>query len=227
VITFRVTVNNGVNQVLNTASSVTDLDGNESFTNDDPIVSVVDSNQVVWNRNTPGTSSLPSTGFAPAVTTILPEQPAESAYLATDILLEIPKLKVKMPIVGVPFKDGKWDVTWLDKNAGWLNGTAFPSWDGNSVLTGHVGLANGNPGPFANLGSLAYGDQVIIHVSGQKYIYEVRTSRLVSPSSVSSVIKHEELPWVTLITCKSYNEKTGEYTYRTVVRAVLVKVLDE
>jgi LPXTG-site transpeptidase (sortase) family protein len=227
VITFRVTVNDGVNQVLNTASSVTDLDGNESFTNDDPIVSVVDSNQVVWNRNTPGTSSLPSTGFAPAVTTILPKQPAESAYLATDLWLEIPKLKVKMPIVGVPFKDGKWDVTWLDKNAGWLNGTAFPSWDGNSVLTGHVGLANGNPGPFANLGGLAYGDQVIIHVSGQKYIYEVRTSRLVSPSSVSSVIKHEELPWITLITCKSYNEKTGEYTYRTVVRAVLVKVLDE
>jgi sortase (surface protein transpeptidase) len=40
-------------------------------------------------------------------------------------------------------------------------------------------------------------------------------------------LKHEEYSWLTLITCKTYNERTGEYLQRTVVRAVLIKVVDE
>ncbi len=170
---------------------------------------------------------LPATGFAPGQVTILPEQPKDKMYVATDIRVEIPKLGIDMPIVGVPLVDGEWDVSWLDEQAGWLNGTAFPGWDGNSVLAGHVGLPSGNPGPFANIGSLSYGDQIIIHVDGQKYIYEVRENKRVSPSAVARVIKHEELPWITLITCKSYNEATGTYTYRVAVRAVLVRTVAE
>jgi sortase (surface protein transpeptidase) len=38
------------------------------------------------------------------------------------------------------------------------------------------------------------------------------------------VLKHEEESWVTLLTCKTYNEKTGEYSSRVAVRAVLLKV---
>jgi sortase (surface protein transpeptidase) len=40
----------------------------------------------------------------------------------------------------------------------------------------------------------------------------------------SSVMKHEEKPWLTLITCKDYDEKSKTYKNRTVVRAALVKV---
>jgi len=61
-----------------------------------------------------------------------------------------------------------WDVTWLEDNVGWLNGTAFPSWDGNSVLTAHVTDSNGLPGPFANIKKLKYGDQIIILMFGEK-----------------------------------------------------------
>ncbi len=238
VITFRVRVNDGVNQVMNQGFSRTDVDDDSSFVDETVFgTSIVGSDRVIWNRtpSDPGGPDddtdlprvLPATGFAPNVITTLPEQPAEKAYALTDVRLEIPSLAVNVPIVGVPVVDEEWNLSWLDKNAGWLNGTAFPSWKGNSVLTAHVGLSNGKPGPFANLGSLKWGDQVIVHVNGQKYIYEVRANRLVSPSSVSSVTKHEEYPWLTLITCKSYDEKTGEYTYRTVIRAVLVKVVDE
>jgi LPXTG-site transpeptidase (sortase) family protein len=144
-------------------------------------------------------------------------------YAATDVTLEIPSLGIKLPVVGVSKKNGKWDVTWLENQAGWLEGTAFPSWDGNSVLTSHVYLSNGLPGPFVNLGKLKYGDRVIVHAYGQKYTFEVRTNTIVEPNDVS-IFKHEEKSWLTLVTCKEYDQKTNTYKKRVVIRAVLVKV---
>ena len=172
---------------------------------------------------------LPETGFAPDVITHLPPMPAGFAYANTDILLEIPKLKQTLKIAGVPYDDGNisWDLTWLNTEAGWLENTAFPTHAGNSALTAHTTLSNGQPGPFSKLDTLSYGDQVIVHLGGQKYIFEVRSNKQVNPNAVTSTLKHEELPWLTLLTCKSYNEKTGDYAYRTAVRAVLVKVVDE
>ena len=127
-----------------------------------------------------------------------------------------------MPIVGVPQADGEWDVSWLGNRAGWLIGTAFPTWAGNSVLTGHVYDAFGNAGPFIHLDSLSWGDKVIVHAWGTQDVYEVRQVSDVLPSEISSVIKHEELPWVTLLTCRGYDEASNSYKYRVMVRAVLM-----
>jgi LPXTG-site transpeptidase (sortase) family protein len=168
-------------------------------------------------------SRLPATGFAPNVETYVPRQPQSLAYAATDILLEIPSLGVKIPIVGVPKKNGTWNVTWLENQAGWLEGSAFPSWSGNSVLTSHVYLASGLPGPFVNLNKLKFGDKIVVHAYGQKYIFEVQSNEVVTASD-GSVMKHEDKSWLTLITCKDYDEKTKVYRNRVVVRAVLVKV---
>ena len=171
---------------------------------------------------------LPKTGFAPNIVTALPEQPSGFKYSALgDLWIEIPRLGIKMDIVGVPFNQEDWNLTWLGRQAGYLAGTAFPTHEGNTGLTAHAYLADGTPGPFANLDKLQYGDQIIIHMSGQKYVYEVREEQLVRPTAVASVLKHEKYAWLTLITCKSYNEQTGDYTYRSVVRAVLVYVIDE
>jgi LPXTG-site transpeptidase (sortase) family protein len=167
---------------------------------------------------------LPSTGFAPGLTTVLPAQPASVAYQAEDSLrIEIPRLHVNMPIVGIPLADNTWNVTWLYNQAGWLQGSAFPTWAGNSVLTGHVYLSNGLPGPFLNLGTLVWGDRLIVHIGGQRYIYEVRGSQVVSPDD-RSAFRHETTSWLTLVTCKDFNAATNSYTHRVVVRAVLVKV---
>jgi LPXTG-site transpeptidase (sortase) family protein len=166
---------------------------------------------------------LPSTGFAPNVVTILSEQPADKSYTATDVWLEIPSQGFKMPIVGVPLVNEDWDLTWLSQEVGWLEGTAFPGWQGNSALTGHVTLPNGKPGPFANLSRLKWGDSIIVHAYGQTYIYEVRENRTIKPYSTSA-LKHEDDSWLTLITCKTYIAATNTYADRTAVRAVLVKV---
>jgi sortase A len=91
------------------------------------------------------------------------------------------------------------------------------------VLTSHVYLANGLPGPFVNLNKLKYGDRVILHVYGQMYTFAVQTNSVVEPTD-ASVLKHEEKPVLTLVTCKDYDAKTNSYLKRVVVRAVLVSV---
>ena len=48
--------------------------------------------------------------------------------------------------------------------------------------------------------------------------------RQVAPTNISAMMKHEELPWLTLVTCRGYDERTGEYRYRILVRAVLIEV---
>jgi LPXTG-site transpeptidase (sortase) family protein len=130
---------------------------------------------------------LPATGFAPGHLTILPPLAISYASLG-DLWLEIPALNIKTAIVGVPqSKDSSaWDVSWLGSQAGWLNGSAFPTYNGNSVLTGHVWNADNMPGLFVNLKLLKFGDLVIIHAFGQVYTYEVRDTRLVSPSAVDT-----------------------------------------
>lgn len=168
---------------------------------------------------------LPATGFAPGRVTFLPEQPVSKAYEGTDLVLEIPALNQKINIVGVPQSEKSWDVSWLDNNAGWLEGSAFPTWDGNTVLTGHVWDALNRPGPFASLKSLKYGDQILIHAFGMTYTYEVRESKSYwAKTAASKVFRHEEKAWVTLVTCETYNSLADDYFFRRVVRAVLVSV---
>lgn len=178
-------------------------------------------------ENQPVLGLLPATGFPQNAITHLPIQPADKAYTSTDLWLEIPKLGVKMSIVGVPQTQGGWDVTWLNKDAGWLNNSAYPTWNGNSVITAHVWDALNKPGPFAQLKSLKYGDQVKIHAFGQVYTYEIRVSQTVLPSNLTSVFKHEDRSWVTLVTCEDYKEQSGMYSYRRMIRAVLISVTEE
>lgn len=172
-------------------------------------------------------SSLPDTGFAPNRITSLPHHPTELAYTTMgDIWLEIPSQNIKSNIVGIPqSQDNTWDVTWLGNDTGWLNGTAFPTWNGNSVLTAHVTDSNGLPGPFANLKTLTYGDQIIVHLFGQQYIYEVQNSRMTRPQSTSFAFESmQDYSYLTLITCQGYIPFSDSYFFRRVVRAVLVDV---
>lgn len=237
VITFRVTVNDGVNQAQNQGFARVDVDENENFEEETVLgTSFVGSNVVIWNRSAGGVGDplpeidlparLPATGFAPGVFTALPDQPASRRYAATDVWLEIPGLGVSIPIVGVPLVDGDWDISWLGKQAGWLNGTAFPPWVGNSALTGHVTLADGKPGPFGNLGNPKWGNRIIVHAYGYAYVYEVRENKITAPND-ASVLKHEKEAWLTLITCKNYDESANTYASRVSVRVVLISVYED
>jgi LPXTG-site transpeptidase (sortase) family protein len=170
---------------------------------------------------------LPATGFAPNTVTILDEQNADQAYQQSgDLSLEIPSLSVKMPLVGVPMALDGWRLDWLWDQAGYLEGTSFPTWQGNSAITGHVYLPNGKPGPFANLRLMKYDDSVVIHAWGQRYIYKVRSIQQVRPQDLS-ILSPEKESWITLITCQGYDDAKKSYRFRLAVRAVLVEVKPE
>jgi LPXTG-site transpeptidase (sortase) family protein len=183
-----------------------------------------DADYIAFFLLNPPPVTLPGTGFAPGILTARPSQPALKAYIEYGGLwLEIPRLGVEMPIVGVTVIDGEWDVSWLGNSAGYLNGTAFPTLPGNTGITAHVWDANNNPGPFAELKKLQYGDEVRIHAWGQVYTYEVRYNYQVNPGNLYP-LHHEEYDWVTLLTCEQWSEDSDEYRFRRVVRAVLVDV---
>lgn len=171
-----------------------------------------------------GVLELPATGFAPQVLTALENQPAGSVYSALDdIWLKIPVLGVDLPILGIPLTPEGWDVTWLGAAVGYLEGTAFPTWKGNTVLTAHVWGADNNPGPFVDLDTLSYGDEIIIHAWGLRHTYKVRAVQWVAPDDLS-VLTHEENDWLTLITCRGYDQTAQGYQWRVAVRAVLMDV---
>ncbi|MCX7756405.1 MAG: sortase, partial [Anaerolineales bacterium] len=171
---------------------------------------------------------IPATGFEPGILTDLPAQPASKMYTAySGLILEIPRLGVKVEIVGVPFTEQGWDVTWLYKQAGYLHGSAFPTTAGNSVITAHVWDALNRPGPFYGLKDLVYGDKIIVRAWGKVFTYEVQSNARISPRSIYQVMKRETLSWLTLVTCETFDADKGNYLYRRMVRAVLVSVSEE
>ena len=176
-------------------------------------------------RSRPRPGLIPVTGFAPGQVTLLPIQPADKAYNPLDeIRIEIPTLGINFPIIGVS-KNNTWDLTWLRDGVGYLEGSAFPTYSGNTVLTAHVIDANNNPGPFSYIKGMQYGDKIYIHAFGKIYIYQVQENRKLSSTNLAAVFRHEEYQWVTLVTCEDYDANTGLYKKRRMVRAVLISVV--
>jgi len=175
----------------------------------------------------PAINNLPKTGFAPGSISAISEQPEQKAYtLHSEMWLEIPRISLEANIVGVPIVEGNWDVTWLGNNAGYLTGTAFPTWEGNTVLTGHVWNAWNEPGPFSNIKTLQFGDQFYIHAYGRVFTYEVQKNFRIYSNS-QNALSHSDFDTVTLLTCEGWNKWTGEYQYRRAVKAVLVNIQPE
>jgi LPXTG-site transpeptidase (sortase) family protein len=169
---------------------------------------------------------IPVTGFAPDQITLLPVQPEDKAYQSLeDIRIEIPTLGINFPIVGVSLSKATWDLTWLKGDVGYLEGSAFPTYNGNTVLTAHVIDANNNLGPFSDIKGMQVNDKIYIHAYGKIYIYQVQENVKLLPENTSTVFKHEEYSWVTLVTCEDYNAKTKLYKYRRMVRAILISVV--
>ncbi len=226
-ISFNVTVDEGATDINNCALLDADLNQDGDFIDPNETSAAMVCSPTYKNPQVKAPKKLPATGFAPGIMSSLADQPETLVYQSySELTIEIPALNVNMGIVGVPLKNGEWDITWLGDNAGYLEGTAFPTWLGNSVITGHVYSANGAPGPFVDLGKLKWGDRIIIHAFGQKFTYEVRTESTILPDDIS-VLSHKEQSWVTLITCKEFNAITGLYKMRTAVQAVLITVSED
>jgi LPXTG-site transpeptidase (sortase) family protein len=165
---------------------------------------------------------IPVTGFQPDTITRL-DSLAHPRYDTLGMTIEIPVLHVNTSIVGVQIKDGGWDVSWLQNQLGWLNGTAYPTWKGNSVLTGHVISADGKPGIFSQLKYLEVGELIFVKNGAYRYTYQVVSNQSIEPDDATS-FGHEDKSYLTLITCDNYDLQSASYLSRVAVRAKLVDV---
>lgn len=138
--------------------------------------------------------------------------------------LVIPKLADQfgepVPIVELPLRNRAWDISALGFYVGWLEGTTWfdPQW-GNTVLSAHVQLGAGNPGPFWALDQLVPGDEIVVIEGDLERRFTVQSISEVPPDDWT-VTAPTDGPTLTLITCTGWEEGTGIFRERLVVRAV-------
>ena len=137
--------------------------------------------------------------------------------------INIPAMGLDTVVKYVPFDLSSWLIGGLKQEVAWMGDTSWPGLGSNTGLAGHVDLANGDSGPFWNLGDLKAGDQVTVFTEHSQYTYQVRESRIV-PDLDLSVIEPTEKPQLTLITCAGWDAELKLYLLRLVVFADLVEV---
>lgn len=168
-------------------------------------------------------AALPETGFAPGTVSVVPAM-EQQRYQAMDASrLQIPALEVDAPIMGVPRLGTSWDVRWLGNGIGYLEGSAYLTHPGNTVLAGHVYLSDGGPGPFIDLHQLKWGDEIIVNLNGYAHVYQVRNVYQTDPTDEDVLKSWDDYDWVTLVTCKDFDERTERYRSRLIVEAVRIK----
>jgi LPXTG-site transpeptidase (sortase) family protein len=85
--------------------------------------------------------------------------------------------------------------------------------------------SSGDPGPFVDLSSLVWGDEIVLRVSGVEYVYHVTSSFVIHPDDMS-ILRNDGYYRLTLLTCRGYDEVGDTYAYRLAVQSVLVEVRD-
>jgi sortase A len=137
--------------------------------------------------------------------------PKEEKWQEADVigLIEIPKIKVKMPILV-----GASDQV-LDVGAGYLEGTAIPGEAGNTAIAAHRSRTYGKN--FNRLGEMRTGDVITVRTDEGKFDYIVFDTYLVKPNNLSVLNEKEDETILTLITC----HPVVNPTHRLIVQASL------
>lgn len=124
--------------------------------------------------------------------------------------IEIPSVKIKMPIV-----EGT-GVEALRRSAGHLTGTDMPGEIGNSVIAGHRGYSEGRL--FNRLDELKVGDKIIVTTKKGKFTYEVYETKIVVPTDLSVLNRNSRDKVLTLITCTPMFKSTHRIIIHAVIR---------
>lgn len=164
---------------------------------------------------------LPQTGFPHGNDGFLKTGSLPQPHKSGDDYLEIPALSLIARISTINVEQNGWDVSNLEDDIGWLEGSTYPGYSGNTVLTGHYWDQDDSPGIFFTLRVLQPGDILYYQSHGQVMEYEVMSSeRILKRSySVNQQIYENQ---ITLITCEELDPETKEFRYIRVVRASLL-----
>lgn len=151
----------------------------------------------------------------------LPERLAWNLLSGSPQRVIIPDIQVDAPVVEVSTTvDWRGELVWevAAHAAGHHQGTAYPSAQGNVVISGHISSPIRQEGNvFSRLPELDAGDQVMVQTDKGTFTYEVFSKQVVEPT-YTSVMNPTKIPIVTLITC--YPDLI--YSHRMVITARLV-----
>lgn len=140
----------------------------------------------------------------------------------TPTRLRIPALKINRPIVPVVVQDGVWDVADLGGDVGLLATTGqHPGDDLAMVLAGHMTFADGRllfTGAFAELQFATYGMEIMVEMGGETAVYQVSEIRRIAPDDVNALYLADG-DSILLITCTDWDDNTGLYASRLLIRA--------
>lgn len=121
--------------------------------------------------------------------------------------IEIPKIGLNHRIFqGISLRS-------IDRGPSHWPGTALPGEVGNSVFAGHRVTQSR---PFRNIDQLAPGDEVIFNVNGNRSVYTVTGSEVVTPKALH-IVDQTPTPTATLFAC----HPPGSARFRYVVRLAL------
>lgn len=130
----------------------------------------------------------------------------------------IPTAGVWSNVIQAYLDNGNWDISNLRSNAGHLEGTAWVDQPGNTVISGHVELANGRSGVFGALEDIVVGDVITVISEGLEYNYVVIETYHTVPTDLAPLRPTTDSR-LTLITCNSYDIVTNAYRERLIVVA--------
>lgn len=139
-------------------------------------------------------------------------------YIVERTSIFIPTAGILAPVIEAPIIGSTWEIAYLGGNAGHLQGTPWFDQPGNTVVVGHVEMADGRPGIFAPIRDLQVGELIVVSRGQQEWRYAVTDVRSVEPDDLS-VIAPTTSDQLTLITCEAYNFLQGVYLSRLVVTA--------
>lgn len=164
-------------------------------------------------------TAAPVVGAEPAEPAPVPAAPAVPATALTRLI--VPRLNLDVPVVVSPLAGDSWQVDHLQQTVGHLAGTASPGSAGNTVIAGHVSLADGAAGPFARLAQLSPRDEVWLVQGQATFKYVVATRQMVDPTAIE-VTYPSSTGQITLITCSDWQPVGRRYASRLVVTGYLV-----
>lgn len=129
----------------------------------------------------------------------VPEKPTQNYFEQHTIgIIDIPKLKVKLPIFN------ETNDLFLSKGTSLLEGTSYPTGGANThaVISGHRGLPEAKL--FTDLPELKMGNKFYIHINKQIHAYQVDQIKVVEPTNTDYLHIEQGQDLVTLLTCTPY-----------------------
>lgn len=144
--------------------------------------------------------------------------PTPPREITTGAQFRAPTAGITSDVIESYISGTTWDVTDLGRYVGHLQGTAWIDNPGNIVLAGHVEMADGRQGIFANIQELTIGDPIYLAQDNEERVYQVTQLFTTGPKDLS-VLHPSTSERLTLITCSNYNFLQDEYLDRVVVIA--------